>query len=494
MATTPCGKALVPFTQKGTPIVGRWTDRSGELMACSECGYLVFDPLPTNEELGTYYGSQYWEQGGSFEEARLGYEHGGSYKGTAGLIGQLWAEIGIKDQHLRAHEIGCGYGAAVNFMRKLGIEATGSDLSISAVEIARAFGNPHTEALPLNEYLASRPNDKINLFYMSHSLEHMRDPSQTAREVYDHLDPGGVFFVRVPNGMHLTSRFRSFYEYTWLQFPDHIHYFTPKSAICLLEAAGFEIVKISTLPREDQPELMLSATLGRTWDDLPDPSSFIRGVCDNWLGMELQIIARKPQIGGPIGAPVDLKAAADRFETDTGSMELAEMVPGDNLSLFDANTHLTTAWRYFDVTDSAQIVALKPHPDGRRLVSENGQEVHRALHCVPQGTSLRIEHCVVADRAGESSTHLIKIAISALLPHDRDGRFQVCISHNGQVLARESHVSGRRHSRELVVQAKPGDIINFDVKTIKSEWPSLYIHAAVRWFELAKPLTTGPVE
>jgi hypothetical protein len=30
--------------------------------------------------------------------------------------------------------------------------------------------------------------------------------------------------------------------------------------------------------------------------------------------------------------------------------------------------------------------------------------------------------------------------------------------------------------------------VTFDLKTTKSEWPSLYIHAAVRWFELAKPL------
>ena len=108
MAKTPCGQALVPFKQKGTSIVGRWADQSAELMACPECGYLVFDPLPTNDELGTYYGSQYWEQGGSFEEARLSYEHGGSYKTTASEIAQLWSDLGIKDQKLRAHEIGCG--------------------------------------------------------------------------------------------------------------------------------------------------------------------------------------------------------------------------------------------------------------------------------------------------------------------------------------------------------------------------------------------------
>jgi SAM-dependent methyltransferase len=493
MAKTPCGKELVAFAQKGTPIVGRWADKAGELMGCPECGYLVFDPLPTNDELGTYYGSQYWELGGSFEEARQSYEIGGSYKDAAGEIAQIWSDLGIQGQQLRAHEIGCGYGVAVKFMREAGIEATGSDLSTSAIEIARKLGNPHTEAQPLTQYLAGRPNDKINLFYMSHSLEHMPQPSETVDEVFDHLDPGGVFFIRVPNGMHLTSRFRSFYEYTWLQFPDHIHYFTPKSAICLLEAAGFEIVKITTRLREEHPQMMMSATIGRTWHDLPDPSSFIRGVCDNWLGMELQIIARKPAGGAVAGAPEGLKAAADRFEAHCDDMGLAEMVPGDNLALFDARINDSAAWRYSDVTDPDNVEVLTPHVDGKRLVSTRGQQVHRALHFVPQDTSLRVEHVVAADPAGKNSSKLVKIAISAILPHDQDGAFELTISHNGQRLARETHVSGRRHSRELVVKAKAGDIVTFDLKTTKSEWPSLYVHAAVRWFELAKPMALEQV-
>lgn len=488
MSKTPCGKALIPFAQVGTPIVGRWADKAGELMACPDCGYLVFDPLPTNDELGAYYGGQYWELGGSFEEARQSYEIGGAYKEAATEIAQVWNELGVPGKKLRAHEIGCGYGVAVNFMRKNGIEATGSDLSTSAVEMARKLGNPHTEALPLTDYLASRPGDKINLFYMSHSLEHMPDPGALAKEVYDHLEGGDVFFIRVPNGMHLTSRVRSFYEYTWLQYPDHIHYFTPKSAICLLEAAGFEIVKITTRLREEHPQMMMSATIGRSWHDLPDPSAYVRGVCDNWLGMELQIIARKPVKGVKAGAPEGLKAAADRFERQTDKMGLAEMVPGDNIAVFDARVNDTAQWRYFDSTDANAITAMEPHVDGKKLVSARGQQVHRALHFVPQDTSLRIEHIIEADPAGKASTKLVKIAFSAILPHDEDGAFEVTVSHAGQVLSRETLSSARRHSRELVVKAKAGEIVTIDLKTTKSQWPSIYLHAAVRWFELSKPI------
>ncbi|OYU77122.1 MAG: hypothetical protein CFE32_07125 [Alphaproteobacteria bacterium PA3] len=45
-----------------------------------------------------------------------------------------------------------------------------------------------------------------------------------------------------------------------------------------------------------------------------------------------------------------------------------------------------------------------------------------------------------------------------------------------------------------MVRANAGDIINFDIETIESERLSIYIHAAVCWFELAIPLATEVVE
>jgi len=351
---------MVPFMQSGVPIVGRWAEHSGELQGCPDCGYLAFSPLPSDQVLGEYYGSQYWELGGSAQEAKADYEQGGGYKTAAGELVQIWREAGIGNEAARLHEIGCGYGVAVHYLSEAGVAATGSDLSSSAVRIARENGNPHTEALPLKAYLAEHPDDRINFFYMSHSLEHMPEPAGLVQDVHDHLPAGGLFVIRVPNGMYLLSRLQSIYEYTWLQYPDHLHYFTPKSAVCLLERGGFEICSVSTLVRETLPQLMISASLGRQWAQLPDPGAWLRGICANWLGMELQIIARKSP-RGVVGPSAGVRQALDRFEADTRRMEAPPRVAGANIAAFDPRG-MAGEWRYAAVQDGS----CAPVAAGRR--------------------------------------------------------------------------------------------------------------------------------
>lgn len=98
---------MVPFAQAGAPIRGRWAEHAGELQACPDCGYLAFSPLPSEQVLGAYYGSQYWELGGSAQEARDAYEKGGAYKDAAADLIQIWREAGTQSP-ARVHEIGCG--------------------------------------------------------------------------------------------------------------------------------------------------------------------------------------------------------------------------------------------------------------------------------------------------------------------------------------------------------------------------------------------------
>lgn len=490
MTKTPCGKPTIPFKQDGVSVTGRWGQLSSDIRACPDCGYLVFDPLPTEADLGQYYGSQYWEMGGSFEEARQAYSGSEYYLDAAKTIQRLWGETGLTDGNLRVHEIGCGYGPVVHFLRQDDVVATGSDLSLNAVEVARQLDNPHTEAMPLADYFAARPDDQINFFYMSHSLEHIPDPAALIKQVYDHLPPGGLFLIRVPNGMHLTSRVRSLYEFTWLQYPDHIHYFTPKSSLCLLEGAGYEVVSVGTLLREDQEALMLTAVLGRNWKDLPDPSAFFRGVCDNWLGMELQIIARKPG-GKSQGISEDVRSAMDRFERQTDLMELAATVPSDNVQAFSPLIEADAAWRYSEVLGS-ETRPLRPDRDGKHLITDN-VNVHRALIWVSQGCTLRAEYIMPSPGKG-NTFGLAKAAFSAILPHGEDGCFEVMVSVNGKPVLMETFLSGRRHTKELVLNVAPGDSVTFDVKTIQSDWPSIFFHASCRWLEPAVPLRAKPAQ
>lgn len=368
MPKSPCGEELVPYIQNEGKVTGRWGQMESDLYACSKCGYQVFLPLPSNEQLGHYYGSQYWELSGSIEEAKQAY-NGGYYSDAAHELMNIWQSHGT-DANVRIHEIGCGYGAAVHFLNKLGADATGSDLSDSAPEVAKSLGNNKTVSMQLDDYLKSNPKHGINYFYMSHSLEHIPEPSATVKSVYNALNTGGLYVIRVPNGMHITSRLRSEYESTWLQYPDHIHYFTPKSAICLLEKQGFEIVEITTRLREDHPDQMVTASLGLSFKQLPDYISYLKGLCDNWLGMELQIIARKPQKGTKLVSD-DLVAKANAFENGAKDLEVAKILPSQNSVEFNSIKNDEFSWKYFEKIASS-LVDFKKHEDGKKFYTENG--------------------------------------------------------------------------------------------------------------------------
>jgi SAM-dependent methyltransferase len=476
MAKSPCGKTLVPFEQSGAPIVGRWADKEGALAACPDCGYLAFDPLPTEDTLADYYGSQYWEFAGGKAEAEAAYTKSDYYVAAADMIVETWATHGA-GAPLRAHEIGCGYGATVNNLRKLGIEATGSDLSKSAVEIARALGNSHTETAPLKDYLALHRGDPINLFYMSHSLEHIPEMAATLADVHAKLPDGGLFVFRVPNGMHVTSRTRSMYEYTWLQYPDHIHYLTPRSALCLMERAGFEVVSLTTLPREEDPWMMLSAMLGRKWEELPDPSTLAHALAANWLLMEMQVIARK------IREPRTSQALIDRakaFEADIETMKAVSVVGAQNAAAFQPGGALDDGWRYLALRGGDE-ARLTPAPDRKGLVAPGGFRAHRTLVVVPQGQTMRIARALPAKGADAG---VATIAYTIIQPRAA-GAYEIVLRHNGRELRRTAHEGKRRYSQEAHVRARPGDTLSVDIHSIASTASAFHVHCSADWLRLA---------
>jgi SAM-dependent methyltransferase len=475
MAKSPCGKDLVPYDQGGAPIVGRWDKERAELMACPDCGYLVFEPRPTDAMLGAYYGGQYWEQGSTFEEARQSYAGGEYYRLAAEEIAQIWADRGT-GAPLRVHEIGCGYGGTVHFLRRNGVEATGSDLSASAVDIARQLGNPHTYCAGLEQFLAERPDDPINVFYMSHSLEHIPDAVATLRTIYERLPEGGLLIVRVPNGMHLTSRMRSFYEYTWLQYPDHIHYFTPRSSICAMDAGGFVTAEVTNKGREEHVELMFSALLGRAWAELPEPSALIIGIAKNWLGMEMQVIARKGGATDPA-----LIERAVRFESGLENMRPADFIAGDNAAGFSLTGD--GEWTYESLHEG-RAHALTLAGDKKRLESPHtGVWVQRTLQLVPVGQTLRMSRTAPPEPA--RSAGVLEVAFSLILPHaGADGSAEITLLHKGAEVRRVRVAGDRRVSHRIHIKARPGERLALDVHMRAAKWPSLYLHADVQWLTL----------
>jgi len=90
------------------------------------------------------------------------------------------------------------------------------------------------ESLPIE--LAGR---RFDFVFMSHVLEHCRDPKAALKNARSILKPGGRLVVETPNNNAMGLRMAGPTWY-WLDVPRHLNFFTPKSLKASFDTAGFQ--------------------------------------------------------------------------------------------------------------------------------------------------------------------------------------------------------------------------------------------------------------
>lgn len=479
---SPCGKSCVPFLEGSEPVTCRWRSYESSLVRCSDCGHLTFWPIPPDPALAEYYRSQYWEENSAFSEAQSLYSVNEYVTATVSAIHSSWLAYGSQcNQPLRLHDIGCGYGAVVNSLRKAGVNATGSDLSASSIRIAQRLGNQHVVTSNLHEYLQTAEAQGINFFFLSHSLEHMPRPRDMMTVLYDNLVDGGLVLVRVPNAMYFASRLHSIYEYQWLQYPDHLHLFSPRSLTCLLTQCGFQIVDVSTLTREDNPDRAMLALLSRKWGQLPNPIKLLEALADNLLASELQVIARRPTVAEPGLTPL-LGERLRLLESHCHTFIRQAPVPSQNSAEFRADEDVL--WRYScrrhddDEQHLYSAHLMRRGIDGKSLDSASGARVHRNLWFIPPG--LRVEASRRLGPHSDASISTYRISVDAILPHgDATSELVLHFSLNQAVFSTEHVPASVRDQREYYVSGRPQDTVTVAAYVVGSNWPAFFLNIQV---------------
>lgn len=170
-----------PYTKKANKIFeGRGLKDSGE-------GYWYVDPMPSTAELDDYYKFAYWKK------------RGGK---TYGALGRDFIHWCILTEYLgdffdtpkTAVNFGAGYGGVSNILWTHGHTV----VNVEPSEIPDSYNTRWTSVHDVSE-VASNSAD---LFYGSHSLEHVPDLEAFTKEVKRILKPGGYVFWEVPNGAH----------------------------------------------------------------------------------------------------------------------------------------------------------------------------------------------------------------------------------------------------------------------------------------------------
>lgn len=203
-------------------------DRHGAALRtvlCLGCGMLRNDPVPSAEDLATFYRTAYRE----------------SYKGAAQpRRRQVWRNLERLHRHFVAYadiykrkgdwlDLGSGSGEFTYLAKRIGARMT-------AVEPHRGYAAYCNEVLGLsvrNQTLEECDfnGPSFDLIRLSHVLEHMRDSVSALRQLAGWLRPGGVIYIEVPDierDAHHKMRGRMFHY-------GHIHNFNP---VLLRHVAG----------------------------------------------------------------------------------------------------------------------------------------------------------------------------------------------------------------------------------------------------------------
>lgn len=263
---------------------GLW-DSSGEfnLVECNECGLIYLSERPSRESIKSYYpnDSYYsYKAPASYSLFRrddafasIWYtikksilSHGYDYKHLGGnnLVSVLSCLPLFRPIHDRATfqlgvllhpyvdggsllEIGCGSGMYLGLMKALGWKrVVGVDIGSKAIEQAR-------QTLGIEAYCGDLRDMEFNAnsfdaASLSHTLEHVPDPTEFLSELGRVMKPGGRLAIIVPN---VESHSSVVYGKDWfhLDTPRHMVNFTRRSLSIAIERASFRVESLETTPR-----------------------------------------------------------------------------------------------------------------------------------------------------------------------------------------------------------------------------------------------------
>lgn len=193
------------------------------VVECIDCHLGFVNPRPSQSEMSKYYPPSFFDlfdQGPNDHLRRYAVEANYLQEFTSG-------------HHKLLLDLGCANGDFPRFMRQLGWEVEGIEVSYNAKPIFdfKVYKEEFKE-IPINE-----PRyDAITAWAV---LEHVHDPMAYFKKAAQVLKPGGVFIFLVTNFKSLSSRCL-FLE----DVPRHLYFFTEETVRKYLSVTGFDLLKI----------------------------------------------------------------------------------------------------------------------------------------------------------------------------------------------------------------------------------------------------------
>ncbi len=256
-----------------------------EVYCCKKCKFYVSGNsfLEINEKISKLYLKNYWNEQtyGRKSESTIKSEY--SDEESLGRkhtwISQLKYCKPYIENKKKILEIGVGGGQASFWFEEKGFIVTGIEPDEKNVKlineklkhgkIFQGFGEDFTS------------EEKFEIIWMSHVLEHMVDLEGFLTRIKSNLDDNGIFFIEVPNAEHKPTLNSSINE------NPHVYHFSKNSLYNLMKNMGFKIISCNCFRPATKIEGMRNKIFKNKFPFYP------RIITNENLGRDLRIILKK---------------------------------------------------------------------------------------------------------------------------------------------------------------------------------------------------------
>lgn len=160
-------------------------------------------------------------------------------------------------------DVGAHIGNVLYLARDLGYETYGVEPSLSMTTVAKE----HRQLNVFHGFLhdAQYPSNFFDIVTLIDVLEHIETPKIFLQEIHRILKPGGIVFIRIPNGSYEKLKFALLYPifgqhcFDFFATHEHLVHYTQETLKHQVESQGFKEVKSVV----SAPNLDSSGPLGK---------------------------------------------------------------------------------------------------------------------------------------------------------------------------------------------------------------------------------------
>ena len=212
---------------------------------CADCTVWQIEPMPTGEELGRLYQSEYFHK--RSDRGYADYTSEKIYRSVTTTLAKNLEDLHFFDWEKtlpklpKLLEVGCAAGHAVTYFAVRGWQTVGIDVATEMVEAGRAVGRNLICADFLKHDFGSVRFDLITHWA---TLEHLPEAESFLRRMRALLAPGGKIYLSTCNTGYFARRYGTSWRY--LNVPEHVFYFNLKSLSQLAQKCDLQLAHAFT--------------------------------------------------------------------------------------------------------------------------------------------------------------------------------------------------------------------------------------------------------